>query len=124
MVLEKFDQETTRLIPDNLDIISPTELTQYYIKKWELKHFNPGSCNTPVLFANKFICWLENINEGIKMEVTFKRRLTNELLTTYLPSFFLLGICYATTHFKPFYFEAAVTVNLTVMLVATTLFVR
>ena len=58
------------------------------------------------------------------MEVTFKRRLTNELLTTYLPSFFLLGISYATTHFKPFYFEAAVTVNLTVMLVATTLFVR
>ena len=58
------------------------------------------------------------------MEITFKRRLTNELLTTYLPSFFLLGICYATTHFKRFYFEAAVTVNLTVMLVATTLFVR
>ena len=58
------------------------------------------------------------------MEVKFKRRLVNELLTTYLPSFLLLGICYATTHFKAFYFEAAVTVNLTVMLVTTTLFVR
>ena len=58
------------------------------------------------------------------MEVVFKRRLTNELMTTYLPSFFLLGICYATTHFKLFYFEASVTVNLTVMLVATTLFIR
>ena len=58
------------------------------------------------------------------MEVTFKRILTNELLTTYLPSFFLLGICYATTGFRPYYFEAAVTVNLTVMLVATTLFIR
>ena len=58
------------------------------------------------------------------MQITFKRRLTNELLTTYLPSFFLLGICYSTIHFKSFYFEAAVTVNLTVMLVATTLFVR
>ena len=58
------------------------------------------------------------------MEITFKRRLTNELLTTFLPSFFLLGICYATIHFKSFYFEAAVTVNLTVMLVATTLFIR
>ena len=53
-----------------------------------------------------------------------KRRLINELLTTYLPSFLLLGICYATTHFKSFYFEAAVTVNLTVMLVSTTLFIR
>ena len=58
------------------------------------------------------------------MEVKFKRRLVNELLTTYLPSFLLLGICYATTHFKAFYFEAAVTVNLTVMLVSTTLFIR
>ena len=61
---------------------------------------------------------------GLKMEITFKRRITNELLTTYLPTFFLLGISYSTTHFKPFYFEAAVTVNLTVMLVSTTLFVR
>ena len=67
---------------------------------------------------------LENYNEGIKMEITFRRRLTNELMTTYLPSFFLLGICYATTHFKAFYFEASVTVNLTTMLVATTLFIR
>ena len=58
------------------------------------------------------------------MEILFKRRLTNELMTTYLPSFFLLGICYATTHFKDLYFEANVTVNLTVMLVATTLFIR
>ena len=58
------------------------------------------------------------------MEVKLKRRLINELLTTYLPSFLLLGICYATTHFKSFYFEAAVTVNLTVMLVSTTLFIR
>ena len=57
------------------------------------------------------------------MEVTFQRKLQNELMTTYLPSFFLLGICYATIFFKKFYFEAAVTVNLTVMLVATTLFI-
>ena len=58
------------------------------------------------------------------MEVVFKRRVTNELLTTYLPSFLLLLITYATTFFKPFYFEAALTVNLTVMLVTTNLFIR
>ena len=66
----------------------------------------------------------ENKDRGLKMEVKFKRILTNELLTTYLPSFFLLGISYSTTFFKQYYFEAAVTVNLTVMLVATTLFIR
>ena len=72
------------------------------------------------------------------MEVTFQRKLRNELMTTYLPSFLLLGITYSTVFFKNFYFEASVTgiievievivindllVNLTVMLVATTLFI-
>ena len=63
-------------------------------------------------------------SSGLKMEIVFKRRVTNELLTTYLPSFLLLLITYATTFFKQFYFEAAVTVNLTVMLVTTNLFIR
>ena len=67
---------------------------------------------------------LENIGRGLKMEIVFKRRLMNELLTTYLPSLLLLLITYATTFFKSFYFEAALTVNLTVMLVFTTLFIR
>ena len=61
---------------------------------------------------------------GLKMEIVFKRRLTNELLTTYLPSFLLVLMCYATSFFKPIYFEAAVTVNLSILLVTTTLFIR
>ena len=61
---------------------------------------------------------------GLKMEIVFKRRLTNELLTTYLPTFLLLLMSYATTFFKSFYFEAAVTVNLSILLVTTTLFIR
>ena len=63
-------------------------------------------------------------SKGLKMEIVFKRLLTNDLLTTYLPSFLLLLMSYATTFFKPFYFEAAVTVNLSILLVITTLFVR
>ena len=61
---------------------------------------------------------------GLKMEIVFKRLLTNELLTTYLPSFLLVLMCYATSFFKPIYFEAAVTVNLSILLVTTTLFIR
>ena len=38
-------------------------------------------------------------SNGLKMEIVFKRRLTNELLTTYLPSFFLLLMSYATTFY-------------------------
>ena len=71
-----------------------------------------------------FFFSVDDTKAGIKMEIVFKRRLTNELLTTYLPTSLLLGITYATTFFKPFFFEAALTVNLTVMLVITTLFIR
>ena len=51
------------------------------------------------------------------------RRIINEVLTTYLPTVLILFIVYATTFFKPFYFEAVVTVNLTSLLVLTTLFI-
>ena len=68
--------------------------------------------------------FLPGSQKGLKMEIVFKRRLVNDLLTTYLPSFLLLLLSYATTFFKPIYFEAAVTVNLSILLVITTLFVR
>ena len=72
------------------------ELTQYVITKWSL---------------------VSSMSErGVRMVVVFKRRVTNELLTTYLPSLLLILTTYCTTFFKPFYFEAAVTVNLTTML--------
>ena len=57
------------------------------------------------------------------MEIVFKRRLTNEILTTYLPTTLLFLIVFATTKFKAFFFEAALTVNLTTMLVLTTIFI-
>ena len=57
------------------------------------------------------------------MQIIFKRRLTNELLTTYLPTILLIVIGYCTTFFKAFFFEAALTVNLTTMLVMTTIFI-
>ena len=56
------------------------------------------------------------------MEITLKQRIVNELLTTYLPSVLLILITYTTTFFKPYYFEAAMTANLTTMLVMTTIF--
>ena len=47
----------------------------------------------------------------------------SEMMTTYLPSMLLMMITYATTFFKPFFFEAALSVNLTTMLVMTTIFI-
>ena len=47
----------------------------------------------------------------------------NELLTTYLPTILILAIVYATNFFKPFFFEAVISLNVTVMLVLTTMFI-
>ena len=56
------------------------------------------------------------------MEIKFKRKIMSEMMTTYLPSVLLMLITFATTFFKPLFFEAALSVNLTTMLVMTTIF--
>ena len=65
---------------------------------------------------------LENRNEQVHMVISLKRKIQTEILTTYLPTLLLLIITYATTFFKAIYFEASLTVNLTIMLVMTTIF--
>ena len=61
--------------------------------------------------------------EGLIAVIVFKRRIMNVVLTTYLPTLLILIIVYATNFFKAFFFEALVTVNLTALLVLTTLFI-
>ena len=65
---------------------------------------------------------LEQKNDQVHMVISLKRKIQMELMTTYLPTLLLLSISYATTFFKPIFFEASLTVNLTIMLVMTTIF--
>ena len=61
--------------------------------------------------------------EGISLRIRMHRKITTEMMTTYFPSLLLTAITFATTFFKPFFFEAALSVNLTTMLVMTTIFI-
>ena len=65
---------------------------------------------------------LEKRKEQVHMVISLKRKIQTEMLTTYLPTLLLLITSFATTFFKPIYFEASLTVNLTIMLVMTTIF--
>ena len=65
-----------------------TTLTMYVITKWTLEYQTQ-----------------ESPEEGIQMKIILKRRIMNELLTSYLPSVLLILISYSTTFFRPFYFE-------------------
>ena len=60
----------------------------------------------------------------VEIVVNLGRNLLTIILTTFVPTVLLNMISYSTTFFKAFFFEATVTVNLTAMLVLTTLFIN
>ena len=106
MTLRELDIWTMKLIPDKMILESRRDLTQYTITEQSL-----------------VLCDDQDPSAGVMMQITFSRVITNELMTTYLPSILLILITYATTFFQPIYFEAALSVNLTNLLVMTTIFV-
>ena len=98
-----FDAPFLNLVPQNLTIKQKLEMTLFTLDSLDLRDENASE-------------------EVIRMTVFLRRRILMELMSTYLPSGLLLMITFATTFFKPTYFEAALTVNLTNMLVMTTIF--
>ena len=56
------------------------------------------------------------------MAIKLKRKVVTELLTTFLPTILLLLIVFATNFFNDDLFSDAIAVNLTIMLVMTTIF--
>jgi hypothetical protein len=79
----------------------PVELTQYFIRGTEM-----------------FPVKLRGEQQAVVVEVTLGRRLLANILTIYLPCVLLNVIGHSANYFKAFFFEAAVSVNLTVMLVS------
>ena len=64
-----------------------------------------------------------NSKKELRMTIVMRRKIMSEMMTTYFPSLLLMMITFATTFFKPFFFEAALSVNLTTTLVMTTIFI-
>ena len=76
-----------------------------------------------IIDSSLFVKRLKNGRQGLRMEIVLKRKIVSEMMTTYFPTLLLTTITFATTFFKPFFFEAALSVNLTTMLVMTTIFI-
>ena len=92
------------LMPSSLAMNQTLDMTLYLINEYVLENSTSG-------------------NGGIIMTIRMRRKILSEMMTTYFPSLLLMMITYATTFFKPFFFEAALSVNLTTMLVMTTIFI-
>ena len=65
---------------------------------------------------------LENEGNMVSMALKLKRKVSTELLTTYLPTILLLLITFTTIFFDKDLFGDVIAVNLTIMLVMTTIF--
>ena len=89
-----------RIVGNGHAYLGPVELTQYFVR------------NT-VMFEET----LRNNQQAITLEATLGRRLLGTLLTIFLPTILLNVIGHSTNYFKALFFEAVVSVNLTVMLV-------
>ena len=106
MAVGPLDNETVKLLPGNLTMSQPSDMSIFRMTDWDLfqKEIRPA-------------------RKGISMKIVLQRKITSEMMTTYFPSLLLTAITFATTFFKPFFFEAALSVNLTTMLVMTTIFI-
>ena len=65
---------------------------------------------------------LSKIGHHVEMAITLKRKISMELLTTFLPTILLLLITFTSILFDKSLFGDALAVNLTIMLVMTTIF--
>jgi hypothetical protein len=87
----------------SLNYSGPVELTQYYVRQTVMRPYTSGD------------------QRGVRVLVVLGRRLLSNVLTVYVPTVLLNVMGHVTVYFKPFFFEAIITVNLTVMLVLTTM---
>ena len=96
-----------RLSPGNDPEQDPVDLPLFMIVGWKLTQRN-----------------MDCPEEGIRMVAVLRRKPWREVMTTYLPTILLMIATYITTFFKPEFFEAAVGVNMTTMLMMTTIFMN
>ena len=97
------DKTTVALTPGHLYMNQKVDMSIFLLTEWQL---------------------VSNEQIGLALKFKMKRKITSEMMTTYFPSLLLIAITFATTFFKPFFFEAALSVNLTAMLVMISIFIK
>ena len=102
MAVGSLHMNTMELVPQELKMSQSRDMQIFEMIQWNLNY----KVHKP----------------GLQMSITLRRKIMSEIMTTYFPSALLTAITFATTFFKPFFFEAALSVNLTTMLVMTTIF--
>ena len=108
MVLPEGKGSFVKLVPDTIKMMKETELSQYFVKNWTI--LNDKNENKSIR------------DDIVLVKITLGRKIFNQVLISFLPSSLIILVSYTTNFYKDFFFEAAVTVNLTSLLVLTTMF--
>ena len=95
------DDNVIDLAVGDLNLERNAELMQYMIIKYEMMKIK---------------------SSNVVISLTLGRKILSQVLTIYLPSVLIIIVVYSTNFLKQFFFEAIVSVNLTAMLVLTTIF--
>ena len=82
------ERKKVRLVPGKLRLMQKTSMAIFLLTHWHLVYKDDL-----------------NPEEGIQLVIKMRRKVTTEMMTTYLPTTLLLLIAYSTTFFKPCFFE-------------------
>ena len=105
-VLDTVSEKDVELVLGNLKYSGPLELTQYFIRKKRIHRRMIDGQNM------------------IFVDVLLGRKLLSIIMTVFVPSLILNFVGHASNFFKEFFFEAIISVNVTTMLVITTMFIN
>ena len=91
MVMDGVLDNYADLMPGLLEFSGKKELTQYFVKNFEIKRDKIKT------------------KEAVVVSITLGRRLLGTFLTIFFPTILLNVIGYSTNHFKAFFFEVSFT---------------
>ena len=92
MVMDGVLDNYADLLPGGLLFSGPKELTQYFVKSFEIKKTSIQD------------------KDGVTVYITLGRRLLGTFLTIFFPTILLNVIGYATNFFKAFFFEVSISI--------------
>ena len=105
--VDESSQNLVDLLAHDLNYSGPKELTQYFIKK--------------KVFLDRTD---EEGMEKLSVDIYLGRRLLSIILTVFAPTVILNLVGHSSNYFKEFFFEAVISLNVTAMLVLTTMFIN
>ena len=77
-----------RLVKDKLHYLGPADLTQYFIKSYNITESGHST----------------NGNKGVQVDIVFSRRLFNQILTVFLPCMLLCIVAFTSILYRVWFY--------------------